>query len=103
MIVSTSFDCTKLGLFPVVGSSSPLIFALSSCTWQFAWFTAARVLARFLRAAQEEKYSEQINILTDEISFIHVVLRRLGERVPISRKCRFSKHTVAIVNLFFVP
>ncbi|THH28067.1 hypothetical protein EUX98_g6114 [Antrodiella citrinella] len=66
-IASTSYDCTKLGLFPV-----------------FAWFTSARVLTRFLRAALEEKYVEQIGVLKDEISFILRSLKRLSDRAPLA-------------------
>ncbi|KAH8102438.1 hypothetical protein BXZ70DRAFT_782309 [Cristinia sonorae] len=69
MIVSTNHDCTRLGWFPV-----------------FAWFTSARVLSRFLKAAQEEKYAEQIAVLTNEISFIFSIIKDMGERVPLSRR-----------------
>ncbi|TCD61426.1 hypothetical protein EIP91_008440 [Steccherinum ochraceum] len=67
VLVSANYDCTRLGLFPV-----------------FAWFTSARVLTRFLRAALEEKYAEQVRVLTDEITFILTVLRRLGDRMGLS-------------------
>lgn len=71
-IWSTSFDITLLDTF---------------CS--FAWFTAGRVLVRFLRAAIDAAGQDQIATLRGEVEFVHGAVLKLGQRIPIAY--RFSK------------
>ncbi|KAJ3570257.1 hypothetical protein NP233_g4533 [Leucocoprinus birnbaumii] len=71
-IWSTSFDITLLDTF---------------CS--FAWFTAGRVLVRFLQAAIDAAGQDQIATLRAEVEFVHSAVLKLGQRIPIAY--RFSK------------
>ncbi|KAF8640545.1 hypothetical protein AX17_000207 [Amanita inopinata Kibby_2008] len=71
-VCSTSFDITLLDTF---------------CS--FCWFSAGRVLVRFLRAAQEVNSDEQVATLQAELEFIHSALVKVGERIPLA--LRFAK------------
>ncbi|KAF8622905.1 hypothetical protein AX15_006667 [Amanita polypyramis BW_CC] len=71
-VCSTSFDITLLDTF---------------CS--FCWFSAGRVLMKFLQAAQDAKILEQIATLQTELDFIHSALAKLGERIPLA--LRFAR------------
>ncbi|PFH54567.1 hypothetical protein AMATHDRAFT_78225 [Amanita thiersii Skay4041] len=71
-VCSTSYDITLLDTF---------------CS--FCWFSAGRVLIRFLGAVQDANNHEQATTLQTEIEFIHSALGRLGERIPLA--FRFAK------------
>ncbi|KIY72867.1 hypothetical protein CYLTODRAFT_417642 [Cylindrobasidium torrendii FP15055 ss-10] len=66
-IYATAFDITLLDPF---------------CA--FCWYTAARVLIRFLTAAIESNCIEQVNTLRDELHTVNTSLRKLGERYPLA-------------------
>lgn len=70
ILCSTSFDVTLLD--PVAS---------------FAWFLAARVLVRFLKAKIEaRKHAEAVG-LRNELEVIRLALKRVGERIPLGCKC----------------
>ncbi|EKM83798.1 hypothetical protein AGABI1DRAFT_66768 [Agaricus bisporus var. burnettii JB137-S8] len=69
---STSYDITLLDSF---------------CS--LAWFTAGRVLVRFLQAAIDAEGQDQIATLRAELEFVHSAIVKLGQRIPLAY--RFSK------------
>ncbi|KAF9452679.1 hypothetical protein P691DRAFT_179047 [Macrolepiota fuliginosa MF-IS2] len=69
---STSYDITLLD---------------TSCC--FAWFTAGRVLVRFLQAAIDADGQDQIATLRAELEFVHSAISKVGQRIPLAY--RFSK------------
>lgn len=70
ILCSTSFDVTLLD--PVAS---------------FAWFLAARVLVRFLKAKIEaRKHAEAVG-LRNELEVIRLALKRVGERIPLGCEC----------------
>ncbi|KAI0080088.1 hypothetical protein K474DRAFT_1658350 [Panus rudis PR-1116 ss-1] len=71
-IRSTSYDQTKLGLFPL-----------------YAWFTSGRILTRFLAAAQEAKSDEQTQQLEAEIAFVITAIHQIGDLIPLA--CRYAR------------
>ncbi|KAI0691869.1 hypothetical protein BC835DRAFT_1359660 [Cytidiella melzeri] len=46
------------------------------------WYIAGRVLIRFLHAAIRHNYLEHIVVLHTEVSYVHDMLSKAGERVP---------------------
>lgn len=77
ILCSTSFDVTLLD--PVAS---------------FAWFLAARVLVRFLKAKIEaRKHAEAVG-LRNELEVIRLALKRVGERIPLGCECpiQFENH-----------
>ncbi|KIY47059.1 hypothetical protein FISHEDRAFT_30407, partial [Fistulina hepatica ATCC 64428] len=64
---STSYDITLLDPF---------------CS--FAWFTAARVLVRFLQAAVEANSLDQVATLKGELDFVHSAIVKVGSRIPVA-------------------
>ncbi|KAK7694818.1 hypothetical protein QCA50_002006 [Cerrena zonata] len=68
-VTMTEFDLSRIGLFPI-----------------FAWFTAGRVITRFLRAAQTEGSSEHREPLEHEAAFVLGSLKALGDSIPLSRR-----------------
>lgn len=77
ILCSTSFDVTLLD--PVAS---------------FAWFLAARVLVRFLKAKIEaRKHAEAVG-LRNELEVIRLALKRVGERIPLGCECpiQFEKN-----------
>ena len=73
ILCSTSFDITLLD--PVAS---------------FAWFLAARVLVRFLKAKIEaRKHAEAVG-LRNELEVIRLALKRVGERIPLG--CEYLLH-----------
>ncbi|KAK0456553.1 hypothetical protein EV421DRAFT_1895773 [Armillaria borealis] len=67
---STSFDITLLDSF---------------CS--FCWFTAGRVLVRFLQAAIEANSQDQISTLRAELDFILTALSKVGQRYAMAYRC----------------
>ncbi|KAJ3524974.1 hypothetical protein NM688_g8472 [Phlebia brevispora] len=66
-IASTSFDVSLLDSLPYM-----------------AWYNAGRVLTRFLKVAVESSMFDSIMTLQAEVSFVHAMLARAGERMPVA-------------------
>ncbi|CCA69156.1 hypothetical protein PIIN_03056 [Serendipita indica DSM 11827] len=66
ILCATSFDITLLD--PVAS---------------FAWFLAARVFVRFLRARLDGRRHAEAVVLRKELEVIRIALKRMGERVPL--------------------
>lgn len=64
---STSFDITLMDSF---------------CA--FCWFTAARVLARFLQVSVASHNDDQTATLRSELEFIQLAIAKFGERIPLA-------------------
>jgi hypothetical protein len=66
---STSYDISLLDPFCSVRVTS-LYSVLSLPLFQFCWFSAGRVLVRFLQAAIEANSQDQISTLRGELDFV---------------------------------
>jgi hypothetical protein len=72
---STSFDITLLDTFcSVIISIAPCIFFANLSSIQFCWFSAGRVLVRFLQVALEAKSMDQVSTLRAEVDFVQSVI-----------------------------
>ncbi|CAL1695475.1 unnamed protein product [Somion occarium] len=68
-VTTTEYELPRIGLFPVL-----------------AWFTAGRVITRFLKAAQRENANDQIDTLQAEITFVLSTIKKLGACIPLARR-----------------
>ena len=73
ILCATSFDITLLD--PVAS---------------FAWFLAARVFVRFLKARLDGRRRAEAIGIRNELEVIRLALRRMGERVPLG--CELISH-----------
>jgi hypothetical protein len=81
ILCSTSFDVTLLD--PVAS---------------FAWFLAARVLVRFLKAKIEaRKHAEAVG-LRNELEVIRLALKRVGERIPLGCECSIHREKKGLLG-----
>lgn len=72
IVCATSFDITLLD--PVAS---------------FAWFLAARVFVRFLKARIDARRHAEAVSLRGELEVIRLALRRMGERIPLG--CEYTQ------------
>ncbi|KAI0689159.1 hypothetical protein BC835DRAFT_271332 [Cytidiella melzeri] len=71
LISSTSYDVSLLDQICLSG-----------------WYIAGRCLIRFLHAAIRHNFVEHIVVLHTEVSYVHAVLSKAGERVPAAYRCK---------------
>ncbi|KAJ7487703.1 hypothetical protein B0H11DRAFT_2014525 [Mycena galericulata] len=50
----------------------------------YCWFTAGRVLVRFLQAAMDANTTNQISTLRAEVEFLESAIARIGQRIPLA-------------------
>jgi hypothetical protein len=72
ILCSTSFDVTLLD--PVAS---------------FAWFLAARVFVRFIKARLDGRRWEEAVAMRGELEYIRLALKKMGERVPLGCESGF--------------
>ena len=78
ILCATSFDITLLD--PVAS---------------FAWFLAARVFVRFIKARLDGRRQAEAVGLRNELEVIRLALKRMGERVPLG--CEYTDHYVHVI------
>jgi len=86
ILCSTSFDITLLD--PVAS---------------FAWFLAARVFVRFLKARLDGRRRAEAIGLRNELEVIRLALRRMGERVPLGCQSLSLHYGVHLLTVLYSP